>query len=271
MNWVEDLRLHVDALLAAMETDKKFFAPVMHYVKELRRILSLSSPEVSKSSFVTPARKIKEFWDSYKSDDSTPGLVYFPPEQTSNTENTVDEIYSIITKLTAMPDAQFAACFPPSALRIHSDGSVTRRKSRGSAPHVIFIGHGRSKLWARVKIHIENELNLNTLEFESESRVGQSVVPILEGMLDKSSFAILILTAEDETKDGARRARQNVIHEAGLFQGRLGFEKVVLLKQDGVEDLSNLAGLQYIAFSGESVEQTFYELGRVLKREGVLV
>jgi predicted nucleotide-binding protein len=62
------------------------------------------------------------------------------------------------------------------------------------------------------------------------------------------------LTAEHETVDGKIRARQNVIHEAGLFQGRLGFEKVVLLKQDTTEEISNLAGLQYIPFNGDNVE-----------------
>jgi predicted nucleotide-binding protein len=121
-----------------------------------------------------------------------------------------------------------------------------------------------------VKVHIESELHRKTVEFESEPRTGQSVVPILKDMLDKSSFAILILTGEDETADGSRRARQNVIHEAGLFQGKLGFEKAVILKQEGVQDLSNLAGLQYIEFSGDNIEQTFYELQRVLRREGVI-
>jgi predicted nucleotide-binding protein len=70
--------------------------------------------------------------------------------------------------------------------------------------------------------------------------------------------------------DGQLRARQNVIHEAGLFQGRVGFKKVILLMQDNVEGFSNVAGLQYIPFSGQEIEQTFYELQRVLKREGVV-
>lgn len=138
-----------------------------------------------------------------------------------------------------------------------------------SKPNV-FIGHGRSILWARLKIFIDDDLGLNTISYESESRVGDSIVPILERMLDEASFAVLILTAEDETAEGARRARQNVIHEAGLFQGRVGFRKAVLLKQEGLEEFSNVAGLQYVSFQGDRIEQTFYELQRVLKREGLL-
>jgi predicted nucleotide-binding protein len=134
----------------------------------------------------------------------------------------------------------------------------------------IFIGHGRSKLWARLKIFLEDELKLNVVYYESESRVGESIIPVLEKMLSQATFAILILTAEDETKEGKNRARQNVVHEAGLFQGKLGFKKAIVLRQDGIEDLTNLDGLQYIGFSNENIEQTFYDLQRVLKREGII-
>jgi predicted nucleotide-binding protein len=78
------------------------------------------------------------------------------------------------------------------------------------------------------------------------------------------------MTAEDETADGKSRARQNVIHEAGLFQGRLGFDKVIILKQDGIEEFSNIAGLQYIPFSKDNIEQSFYELQRKFKKLGLI-
>ena len=106
--------------------------------------------------------------------------------------------------------------------------------------------------------------------YESESRLGSSIIAVLEGMLNRATFAVLVLTAEDETKSGSMRARQNVVHEAGLFQGRLGFKKAIVLKQEGTEDFSNIAGLQYISFSENRIDQTFYELRRVLAREGVI-
>ena len=109
-----------------------------------------------------------------------------------------------------------------------------------------------------------------TVTHESEPRTGPSIVPVLEKMLAQASFAVLVVTAEDDTAEGTKRARQNVIHEAGLFQGKLGFGRAVLLVQDGVEALSNIAGLQYLPFAGDNVEQTFYELQRVLKREGLV-
>jgi hypothetical protein len=134
----------------------------------------------------------------------------------------------------------------------------------------VFIGHGRSPLWSQVERFIERELNIATVDYESEPHAGESIVPILEGMLQKATFAVLILTAEDETRQGSKRARQNVIHEAGLFQGLLGFRRAIILRQEGVEEFSNVAGLQYISFAGDNIDQTFWPLRQVLKREGML-
>ncbi len=141
---------------------------------------------------------------------------------------------------------------------------------RATAKSCVFIGHGRSVLWARLQLFLENDLGLETVSYESESRAGDSIVPVLEKMLGQATFAVMVLTAEDETAAGARRARQNVIHEAGLFQGRLGFKRAILLRQEGIEDFTNVAGLQYIPFAGDRIEQTFWDLQRVLKREGLL-
>lgn len=134
----------------------------------------------------------------------------------------------------------------------------------------VFIGHGRSPLWARVQLFLEKEFGLSVVNYESETRAGETIVAILEQMLNEASFAILILTAEDETESGTKRARQNVVHEAGLFQGRLGFNKAILLVQEGLEEFSNVAGLQNIPFTGGRINQTFDEVRRVLKREGLI-
>jgi predicted nucleotide-binding protein len=89
-------------------------------------------------------------------------------------------------------------------------------------------------------------------------------------MLRQATFAVLVLTGEDETAEGAKRARQNVIHEAGLFQGILGFPRAVMLVQRGLENFSNVEGLQYIEFEGDKIDASFWELQRALKREGLI-
>jgi len=86
-------------------------------------------------------------------------------------------------------------------------------------------------------------------------------------MLESSSFAVLVFTGEDETATGDLRARQNVIHEAGLFQGRLGFARAILLVEDGVELFSNIDGIQQIRFAIGHIAETFGEVLATLRRE----
>lgn len=131
----------------------------------------------------------------------------------------------------------------------------------------VFVGHGRSQLWARVQLFLQNDCKLKVVTFESKSHAGKSIEHVLKEMLSEATFAILVLTGEDETAEGGKRARQNVVHEGGLFQGVLGFHRAILLVQKGLEEFSNVHGLQHIAFDGDRIDTTFHELERVLKRE----
>jgi predicted nucleotide-binding protein len=132
---------------------------------------------------------------------------------------------------------------------------------------VVFIGHGRSSQWRDLKDHLHEKHQYKVEAYETGARAGHSIRDILEEMVTKSSFAVLVLTAEDEQSDGIFRARQNVIHEAGLFQGRLGFPRAIMLLEVGVEEFSNVQGVQYIRFSRENIKETFGEVLATLRRE----
>jgi predicted nucleotide-binding protein len=259
MNLLKELGLHAQALLTAVESDPKFFAGIIHYVRQLEAVTSGKADPPSKRDLQVLAEKIEAFYRQWR--PSGEGF-YVPPRQTHDSDGTVQEINRIVEQLAQLPDIDLARMMPIRSLP--SSGPAARAEAQ---PRCVFVGHGRSRLWARVKMYLEEELELPTVTYESESRTGESIVPLLEKMLEQATFAVLILTAEDETRDDTKRARQNVIHEAGLFQGRLGFKKAVLLVQDGVETFTNVDGLQHIKFSSENVEQAFYELRRVLKRE----
>ena len=84
----------------------------------------------------------------------------------------------------------------------------------------IFIGHGGSTSWRDLKDHLHDKHSYEVVAYEVGSRAGHAIRDILEDMLAKSSFAILVMTAEDQTMDGQFRARQNVVHETGLFQAK---------------------------------------------------
>ena len=73
------------------------------------------------------------------------------------------------------------------------------------------------------------------------------------------------MTGDDMAADGEIRARENVMHEIGFFQGKYGLSNVVLLHEAGVNIPSNIHGLVYISFPKDTIEATFGELMRELK------
>ena len=89
-------------------------------------------------------------------------------------------------------------------------------------------------------------------------------------MLDSATVAFLLMTGEDETAEGSLRARENVVHEAGLFQGRLGFGKAIVLLEDGCKEFSNITGLGHIPFPKNNIAAAFEEVRKVLEREELI-
>jgi hypothetical protein len=138
-------------------------------------------------------------------------------------------------------------------------------------PPCIFIGHGHSRVWKDLRDFVRDDLGLEYEEFNRIPTAGMSVTDRLTQMLDKATFALLVLTGEDE-RDGdmQRHARANVIHEAGLFQGRLGFENAILLVEAGCASFSNVHGLNYIEFKKDDINDCFEDIRRVLKRAQAL-
>jgi predicted nucleotide-binding protein len=144
------------------------------------------------------------------------------------------------------------------------------RPAQKSSGRTVFIGHGHSEEWRKLAMFLQNDHGLSVLEFNSSSSVGVSTTERLQTMLKEADFAFLILTGEDEQVGGKFYPRLNVVHEAGLFQGKLGFEKAILLLEEGCEGFSNVGGLTHIAFPKAGIQTQFHEATRVLKREKLI-
>jgi predicted nucleotide-binding protein len=151
---------------------------------------------------------------------------------------------------------------------------LTRIESRSAKASLIgtnvFLGHGRSPVWRELKDFIENRLHLPVDEFNSVPVAGVTTTSRLSELLDAAAFAFLIMTAEDEQIDGKVRARENVVHEVGLFQGRLGFTKAIVLLEEGCEEFSNIHGLGQIRFPKGCIGAKFEDIRAVLEREGLI-
>jgi predicted nucleotide-binding protein len=134
----------------------------------------------------------------------------------------------------------------------------------------VFIGHGRSPLWRELKDFVQDRLGLPWDEFNRVPVAGVTNIARLSEMLEAAAIAFLVMTAEDEMADGAVQARMNVVHEAGLFQGRLGFTKAIVLLEEGCDEFSNIEGLGQIRFPEGKISAAFEEVRRVLEREGLI-
>lgn len=133
----------------------------------------------------------------------------------------------------------------------------------------VFIGHGRSGAWKDLKAFIAERLGLPWDEFTRVASAGDAISRRLEEMLSDATFALLVFTAEDEQQDGSVQARANVIHELGLFQGRLGLRRAIVLLEEGCREFSNIVGLSQIRFPSDNIAACFDEVRRVLEREGL--
>ena len=131
----------------------------------------------------------------------------------------------------------------------------------------VFIGHGGNPLWRDLKDHLQDQHGYDVVVYEVGARAGHTIRDILEDMLSKSSFAILVMTAEDEDVQGRFHARANVIHELGLFQGKLGFTRAIALLEEGTEEFSNIHGIHQIRFGKGNIKETFGEVLATLRRE----
>ncbi len=142
----------------------------------------------------------------------------------------------------------------------------TREENEPIEP-IVFIGHGQSQQWRDIKDHLHEKHGIKVMAYETGARAGHTIRDILESMLNDSSFALLVLTGEDKTEDGNLRARQNVIHEVGLFQGRLGYNRAIVLLEEGTEEFSNIHGVNQIRYSKNNIKETFGEVIATIKRE----
>jgi predicted nucleotide-binding protein len=183
----------------------------------------------------------------------------------------------VIARVVA-PRSAFGACEAVASIAERGAAHIERvaqsRASVGQSEAVrgdrIFIGHGRSNMWRDLKDFMQDRLQLPWDEFNRVPVAGVTNIARLSEMLDQSGIAFLVLTSEDETLDGQERARQNVVHEAGLFQGRLGFSRAIVMLEEGCEEFSNIQGLGQIRFPRGDVSAKFEEVRRVLEREGFL-
>ena len=140
------------------------------------------------------------------------------------------------------------------------------RHSKASDNRNVFVVYGHDTNSRNELEVILRRWNLNPLILEKLPSKGQTIIEKLEENIEKASFAMVLLTPDDEGKVAGvesglmGRARQNVILEMGMLLAKLGRKRVAILhkKTTELELPSDVNGLMYISFDksvGEGTQQ----------------
>jgi hypothetical protein len=148
--------------------------------------------------------------------------------------------------------------------RAKEDSQLPFDKSAEEEPR-IFLGHGRSDAWKDLRDHLRDKHAFEIEAYEVGARAGHAIRDILDTMLEESTMAFLIMTGEDLTVAGELHPRLNVVHEAGLFQGRLGFHRAIVCLEEGVTEFSNIHGVEQIRFA--KIREVFGDVVATIRRE----
>ncbi|NOK36055.1 nucleotide-binding protein [Corallococcus exercitus] len=176
--------------------------------------------------------------------------VWFPPMEPPSHPKGFPTSESIVDQAIALAKMHVAPEPPPSPPR---PAPATGRLK-------VFIGHGNSEAWWALKEFLSKRLGLEPVEFNSTPATGHTTVERLQKCLEECQLAVLVMTGEDEHPDGNLLARQNVVHEIGLFQAKLGFDKVLILVEDKCTVFSNIHGLTHHSFRRGKIGDCFEDI-----------
>lgn len=135
----------------------------------------------------------------------------------------------------------------------------------------VFLVYGGQPNMLPVIESLLRSSGVKCINLANQIKTGKTIIEAFEDHAGKSSYAIVLMTPEDEGKDGAWHPRQNVVLEYGYFFGRLGRENVCLLTHEQGRAMSipsDLAGMYRISLDRGT---WLLELREALNKVGISV
>lgn len=152
------------------------------------------------------------------------------------------------------------AATPETPVTVDHVGLATSRR--------VFVVHGHDEGAREMVARFLMQLSFVPIILHEQANRGGTVIEKIEAYGDVG-FAVVLLTPDDVgcVNGGTPepRARQNVLLELGYFLGRLGRNKVCVLKRGTVEIPSDFAGAVWEPMDGNGWKQA---LGRELEAAG---
>lgn len=132
---------------------------------------------------------------------------------------------------------------------ILKDGVQTPQRNKNNQFLKVFIVHGHDgELKESVARMIEKQ-GIEAIILSEQANKGATIIEKFEANSDVGA-AICLFTADDSGKgnkesDYRKRARQNVVFEAGYFMGKLGRKNVIMIADKEIEIPSDMQGVVY--------------------------
>lgn len=176
----------------------------------------------------------------------------------------IAEDRSIVAKLTAQQFSTLAKTYPDMYRQIARSLSrrlLERNKHVGTLREkvrVFIISSAEALPVARlVRNAFEHDPFITTIWTDGVFRVANYTLTSLESEIDDSDFAVAIAHADDLTESRGKdwpSPRDNVVFELGLFMGRLGRQRAILMepREEKVKLPSDLSGITTIPYRFEN-------------------
>jgi sugar/nucleoside kinase (ribokinase family) len=134
----------------------------------------------------------------------------------------------------------------------------------------VFLVHESKRDWQAVRRFIVDQCKLEVFELSLAGVDENALAEIMAEQLPRCSFGVCVLSTDVSPGGAAGNADQDLVHQAGILQGRYGFKRVAILAEQSCMTFSNIAGLIHLDFPSGKIENTFFELERMFQREGLI-
>lgn len=205
--------------------------------------------ELLKSSFNNP---INEYRNSYNSSGQMIGVSdvmrgvntrhpqYRLKTLTERVDSKITELESLLAKVNLMHSEVET-----------SRTSITIQEEAIASNDTVFIIHGHDDAMKKAVQLFLTRANLKDIVLHEQPDKNRTVIEKLIEEGNSAAYVIALLSPDDTQEDGTVRARQNVVLEIGYFIGRLGREKVRLLRKGEVVIPSDLQGILFENYDNE--------------------
>jgi predicted nucleotide-binding protein len=235
---------------------------------ELERSSTMSILDISKDYEEWGFDTLDEFAAEYRKDDTCGCLfsMHFTKGRYFSVSVELPRLCIVTVDLDSRENIEkIFNIFEVSYIELRSSKQALEKNVRESIK--IYIGHGRSIQWRDLKDHLSEKQGFEVVAYETGARAGYTVTEVLDDLSEEASIAFLVHTAEDQDAEGQLHARENVVHETGLFQGKLGWKRAIVLLENGCNEYTNLAGIQQLRFAKENIKEIFGDVMAIIYRE----